>query len=242
MKKVIIVFALIVLASVAVYAFTRNAQHEEPIACTEEALMCPDGSGVGRTGPKCTFAPCADHEAFTGIFDSTNGVYRLLMETPDSVFGATYVLSLDMNTIPDPQALLGKRVQVKGHFTEGNTLQVQSIEALTGEAADATLGEVSIGQTIYINGVKITLDDIVQDNRCPADVQCIVKGSVTARVTLKSDTDNDTKDINSDAVPAGFDSYLISIARISPESKSAGKPIAKSEYKIQFKVVPTVSR
>ncbi len=28
------------------------------IACTEEALICPDGSAVGRTGPNCEFAPC----------------------------------------------------------------------------------------------------------------------------------------------------------------------------------------
>ncbi len=28
------------------------------VACTTEAKMCPDGSGVGRTGPNCEFAPC----------------------------------------------------------------------------------------------------------------------------------------------------------------------------------------
>jgi hypothetical protein len=27
-------------------------------ACTTEAKMCPDGSGVGRTGPNCEYAPC----------------------------------------------------------------------------------------------------------------------------------------------------------------------------------------
>lgn len=26
--------------------------------CTTEAKICPDGSGVGRTGPNCEFAPC----------------------------------------------------------------------------------------------------------------------------------------------------------------------------------------
>ena len=31
---------------------------EEPVACTEEAMVCPDGSAVGRTGPNCSFAPC----------------------------------------------------------------------------------------------------------------------------------------------------------------------------------------
>lgn len=29
-----------------------------PIACTKEAKLCPDGSVVGRVGPKCEFAPC----------------------------------------------------------------------------------------------------------------------------------------------------------------------------------------
>jgi len=29
-----------------------------PIACTEEAKQCPDGSYVGRTGPKCEFEKC----------------------------------------------------------------------------------------------------------------------------------------------------------------------------------------
>lgn len=33
---------------------------DEPVACTMEAKMCPDGSFVGRTGPNCEFAPCPD--------------------------------------------------------------------------------------------------------------------------------------------------------------------------------------
>lgn len=30
----------------------------EKTACTLDALICPDGSSVGRTGPNCEFAPC----------------------------------------------------------------------------------------------------------------------------------------------------------------------------------------
>ncbi len=29
-----------------------------PVACTMDAKICPDGTGVGRTGPNCEFAPC----------------------------------------------------------------------------------------------------------------------------------------------------------------------------------------
>ena len=32
----------------------------EPVACTMEAKLCPDGSYVGRTGPNCAFAPCPE--------------------------------------------------------------------------------------------------------------------------------------------------------------------------------------
>ena len=31
-----------------------------PVACTQEAKQCPDGSFVGRTGPNCEFAKCPD--------------------------------------------------------------------------------------------------------------------------------------------------------------------------------------
>ncbi len=30
----------------------------EPVACTMEAKLCPDGSYVSRSGPKCEFAAC----------------------------------------------------------------------------------------------------------------------------------------------------------------------------------------
>ena len=32
--------------------------HAEPKACTAEAMICPDGTAVGRTGPNCEFTPC----------------------------------------------------------------------------------------------------------------------------------------------------------------------------------------
>ncbi len=40
------------------YLSTLSAKYMAPIACTADAKICPDGSAVGRTGPKCEFAPC----------------------------------------------------------------------------------------------------------------------------------------------------------------------------------------
>lgn len=41
-------------------------------ACTEEAKQCPDGSYVGRSGPKCEFAVCPDEKS---PYDGTPGAY-----------------------------------------------------------------------------------------------------------------------------------------------------------------------
>jgi|GEM_PF-3303255 len=40
-----------------------NTPEEELVACTMDAQMCPDGTYVGRSGPACEFAPCAEVEA-----------------------------------------------------------------------------------------------------------------------------------------------------------------------------------
>lgn len=44
--------------------FTRDITSDdmpsgtEPVFCTMDAKVCPDGSFVGRVGPNCEFAPC----------------------------------------------------------------------------------------------------------------------------------------------------------------------------------------
>lgn len=40
--------------------FQMGNKNIQPIACTMEAKLCPDGTAVGRTGPNCEFAPCPE--------------------------------------------------------------------------------------------------------------------------------------------------------------------------------------
>lgn len=37
---------------------TPTSVSEDQVFCTMEAKLCPDGSYVGRSGPKCEFTPC----------------------------------------------------------------------------------------------------------------------------------------------------------------------------------------
>ncbi len=64
MNKKIVISIIIILTAlvvgVGVYYFVGKT--EKPIACTEEAKICWDGSAVGRTGPNCEFASCPEEE------------------------------------------------------------------------------------------------------------------------------------------------------------------------------------
>jgi hypothetical protein len=65
MKKIFVIVVLIIIAVSLGLGFIvgkRAAIGNPPlpggVACTMEAKICPDGSAVGRSGPKCEFEPC----------------------------------------------------------------------------------------------------------------------------------------------------------------------------------------
>ena len=50
----------LLLSATAADAKVMAVPRHEPVACTMEAKLCPDGSYVSRQGPNCEFAPCPD--------------------------------------------------------------------------------------------------------------------------------------------------------------------------------------
>lgn len=65
-KNLLIVFLLAVILVILAMNFKFNKQEEaQGVACTMEAKICPDGSAVGRSGPKCEFAACPEAKTNT---------------------------------------------------------------------------------------------------------------------------------------------------------------------------------
>ena len=58
MKKILALAALLVLTGAGCTLAKSQQTKPEPVMCTMEAKQCPDGSYVGRGGPKCEFAAC----------------------------------------------------------------------------------------------------------------------------------------------------------------------------------------
>ncbi len=65
----------------------------KPVACTEEAKVCPDGSAVGRVGPNCEFAPCPGEEQ---VFCTQD-----VKECPDGTYVARVPPSCEFAPCPE---------------------------------------------------------------------------------------------------------------------------------------------
>ena len=83
--------AVLVVAGVAAFFMwpTINAlipRPVDPVACTTEAKICPDGSAVGRSGPHCEFAACPGVAA-----DYKNGTYMIGGQPVELVDGVSEI-------------------------------------------------------------------------------------------------------------------------------------------------------
>lgn len=64
MKGLLAGIIFIIVIGVAGFFYRNTFEHPvvgvpQPVACTTDAKLCPDGTSVGRSGPNCVFAPCA---------------------------------------------------------------------------------------------------------------------------------------------------------------------------------------
>lgn len=76
-KVLVSVAAVFLLIGVTYLLMPKPAGEPEPVFCTQEAKLCPDGSYVGRTGPKCEFATCpatGDDDSWKTYTDDASGV------------------------------------------------------------------------------------------------------------------------------------------------------------------------
>ncbi len=58
LQRLLSIGAVLVLLAIAGAVLLLGDQNNEPIGCTMEAKICPDGTAVGRVGPNCEFAEC----------------------------------------------------------------------------------------------------------------------------------------------------------------------------------------
>lgn len=223
---------LVVIAGVYLWITKNGSYEDEQIMCTADALICPDGSAVGRTGPNCEFSACPNQTRFIGdLMQQGSNFFLDLGGAPESNPG-TYFLPLNTERISIPlETHLGRSVRVTGSFSNGDTLEVETLETMERD----NYGVMEVGDTEFINGVLVTLNKIVEDSRCPTDVVCIWAGRLVVNVTFKSDTDEETLNLTTGEPFHNFDIFKVSVESASPNPVST-RPISAGDYTVIFKV------
>ncbi|MBP9856194.1 MAG: hypothetical protein KBC48_02750 [Candidatus Pacebacteria bacterium] len=72
----------------------------QPVACTMEAKICPDGSAVGRTGPKCEFAQCPAPKSIQVEINASQEVLKRYVD-----FHNKYGIDFSAYLNPDPSSI-----------------------------------------------------------------------------------------------------------------------------------------
>jgi len=178
--------AVILLGLVLLAVWTKNMGYKEvavdsqnqiptpDVACTADAMQCPNGSWIGRSGPDCQFV-CPIIPTSTG----TNGT-----TTSTTKNTATVEIRLNQRVTP----------------------LLSSITALT----------------------------VVEDSRCPTDVQCIQAGTVRVSAQLEGGMGT-TVQIFILNKPITTEAEEITLISVTPEKKSTTS-IIPSDYRFTFEV------
>ncbi|MFA6278666.1 MAG: hypothetical protein WCS97_00870 [Candidatus Paceibacterota bacterium] len=102
-------------------------------------------------------------------------------------------------------------------------------------AATSTL---AIGESATINGTTIGVLELVEDSRCPVDVQCIQAGTVRVLASVDAYNKDFTFTLSKSQVVGNA---TITLASVTPAQKYAKQTLKPSDYRFTFTVVPKVS-
>lgn len=104
------------------------------------------------------------------------------------------------------------------------------------------LGEsfwLGMGESAHVKGEELSLrfQDVLNDSRCPPNVQCIWAGEV--QLTLDVSRNDHGHSLLFKVGPAGdvaeFDEYMIAISGVEPPKPEQGT-IEESDYRIELRV------
>ncbi len=95
---------------------------------------------------------------------------------------------------------------------------------------------LKIGEPSELEGVTITVTEVVEDSRCPLGVECIWAGRVVVKVNLSKPSGNFTENVEL-GQSLTIDTEEVQFVSVAPHPR-AGEVIAPSDYRFGFEVAP----
>lgn len=115
------VTVLVLLAGVYRFNFTNGGDRipgvnwPQEVGCTMEAKLCPDGSTVGRSGPRCEFSACPDIAQMNEDIRVTSPLPEAVIKNPVMITGEArgrwfFEASFPITIVGDNGMILGSGV------------------------------------------------------------------------------------------------------------------------------------
>ena len=95
-----------------------------------------------------------------------------------------------------------------------------------------------IGQSATVNGISLTVQNLVEDSRCAVDVKCIQAGTVRVDVSIDSYNADVTFALNQ---PQVVRNMVVMLSSVLPAEKHSKQTIQPSDYRFTFTFVPLVA-
>ncbi len=206
----VLIFCAILLVAVIGGSFLYakyKYQVPEYTACTMEAKICPDGSTVGRSGPKCEFAECPPSTATTSTQATTTTTATTTVKTEPSKTKPIRSLSgkvlagslgasplLEFNRSDYLSAVDSKKLIVLFFYTSWDQFSQSEFESL--ESTFDSLPSGAIGFRAHFNDSITSADEklLARDLNIGATrTKIIMRGDTVLLKTEDAWMDNDFK-------------------------------------------------
>ncbi len=90
-----------------------------------------------------------------------------------------------------------------------------------------------LGETVVVDGPKVTPLKVLEDSRCPVGVQCVWAGQVRLSVGIELGARSETRDLTS-GKPEQVADGTLELVEVTPGTK-AGQPVYAEDYRFGFK-------
>jgi hypothetical protein len=90
----------------------------------------------------------------------------------------------------------------------------------------------ALGQVAYVNGLKVRPLQVVEDSRCPVNVQCVWAGRLIVQSEISGGSWRQTRDLELGR-PQNIADGALTLVRVSPE-KVAGVATDPRAYRFTF--------
>lgn len=129
MKSLLLGILFIVVVGIGGLVYRNAVEHPlQSIACPMDALVCPDGTAVARTGSSCTFAPCpAPNVSFADI--------GISFAVPAGFVATEF---------PDASSVVAYEMQ-NASSTESSSIIIRRYAIAASSTALATIRQTAIG-------------------------------------------------------------------------------------------------